>query len=286
MVFFRGVSRENMTKFLQYNWKLSPENPFHAVLQDFPEAGSYPVLDVHQALHLNCVLKGSIRGRIGNDFFRSGPGDLILDPPWEIHGDNQISAGLQLYCITVDPDALLEAFPVCRDRLPTFFLAAPGERRSFLDQPELKARIGALIRELQGLASPDEAILKMRQWLTIQRIFSVILEFLPPHRELAHDVLRLAPAMKLLVPGKTVTLSDAAQACELGVRRFSQLFRKVYRTTFSAYQLDQRLNRSAVDLRRGMSVKMAAAAGNFYDTNYFVKCFSRKFGVTLGDFRR
>ena len=46
--------------------------------------------------------------------------------------------------------------------------------------------------------------------------------------------------------------------------------------------MEQRLNRAAVNLKNGMTVKMAAASENFFDTSYFVKCFVKKFGVTPG----
>ena len=41
--------QNEQVKFLRYDWKLSPRTPFRISLQEFPEAGRYPVLDVHEA---------------------------------------------------------------------------------------------------------------------------------------------------------------------------------------------------------------------------------------------
>lgn len=272
-------------QYKRYNWQLSRENPFHFSRQNFICKEENKILDVHQALHLTCILSGAAVTRHGNETFSMQTGDLFLTPPWEIHGITHISAGLKLYNLTIDTESLLKALQFCFGRLQNLFLIPAAERWKLLQNQELKDRLKPLLAVLSTWEHPAENLQRMKQWLLIQQLFLVLLESIPLKDDLTCEALRLAPALELLTSGKNLRISEAAEACHLSVSRFSHLFRKIYHISFKAYQMEQRLNRAAVHLKAGMSVKETAARENFFDTSYFVKCFIRRFGTTPGRFR-
>lgn len=272
--------QNRQVKFLRYDWKLSPRTPFRISLQDFPEGGYYPVLDVHEAFHLQIFLKGSLRGRIGSGVYTCGEGDVILIPPWEIHGGNVLEKGLRLLVLTIDTDTLLNSLLTGREQLLALFGLTPEERAAVLT-PEIWESLRIILRKLPESGDPEDGFLQMKQWLVILEAMTVLLEktrnSLPECR--TENFRKLEPVRGLLASGKTVTVEEAAAACGLSASRFSHLFKETCRESFAARQLSMRLNRAAVNLRSGMSVKAAAASCGFYDASHFSRYFIRKFGM-------
>ena len=272
-------------KLKRISWQLSPENPFHLSQQSFEKEECFEILDVHRELHLNYNVSGTAYSRVGDKFITMERGDLMLNIPWEIHGTKHVSANLQLYSLTIDTASLLKALLFCSNRLQLLFLLSVEERWKLLQNPKLKTKLSLLLSTLFNLKRQDEQLLRMEQWLLILQIFVTILAYIPFQEKLAEKVNRLAPAIELLTKKTDVSVSDAAGICHLSVSRFSYLFSKVYRISFKTYQLEQRLNRAAVNLKEGMSVKETAASEKFFDTSYFVKCFVKRFGITPGKFK-
>lgn len=272
--------QNEQVKFLRYDWKLSPRTPFRISLQEFPEAGRYPVLDVHEAFHLQVFLNGSLRGRIGSGIFTCREGDVVLIPPWEIHGGNVLEKGLRLLALTIDTDTLLNFLLSGREQLLALFALTPEERAALLT-PEIRESLRKILRKLPECGGENDGFLQMKQWLVILEAMTVLLEMtrnsLPECR--AENFRKLEPVRSLLADGKNITVEEAAAACGLSASRFSHLFKETCRESFAARQLSMRLNRAAVNLRSGMSVKAAAAACGFYDASHFSRYFIRKFGM-------
>ena len=271
----------------QYHWKLSPQEPFAFALQIFPRSADYPRMDFHRSIHLNLVLQGGMTGRIGSGQFRLRKNDLQLTAPWELHGENHIEKSLRLLSITVDPEILLNSLIEYRETALALFLLPPEERHGFLAAPTVRQLVhdkGPALLEVDG----DGPLLKMRRWLAIQGFFVELLERLReadfPEAPL-HLHRKLSAAFELLKQNRPVTLQEAAAACSLSPGRFAHLFRELCRVPFSVYELRSRLNRAAVRLRQGASVKDAAAEECFYDASHFARHFRKQFGVTPGKFR-
>lgn len=272
--------QNRQVKFLRYDWKLSPRTPFRISLQEFPEAGHYPVLDVHEAFHLQIFLKGSLRGRIGSGVYTCREGDVVLIPPWEIHGGNALEKGLRLLSLTIDTDTLLNSLLSGGELLPALFALAPEERAALLT-PEIREVLRSILRRLPEYGDSKDGFLQMKQWLVILEAMTVLLEKIRcslPECD-AENFRKLEPARCLLAGGKAVAVEEAAAACGLSESRFSHLFKETFRESFAARQLSVRLNRAAVNLRSGMSVKAVAAACGFYDASHFSRYFIRKFGM-------
>ncbi len=84
----------------------------------------------------------------------------------------------------------------------------------------------------------------------------------------------------------TLSLSSMAQLFGFSDGYFGQLFKKLFRTTFRAYILDLRLEKSKILLlsTQWKNYEIAAAIG-IQDPNYFSTCFKRKYKMTTTQFR-
>lgn len=79
---------------------------------------------------------------------------------------------------------------------------------------------------------------------------------------------------------------DLAKICGVGVKRFRELFKQVYKTTPTQYAIDLRLNESIKLLSDGnLSIQTIADAVGFSDAYYFSKLFKKRFGVCPKKFR-
>jgi AraC-like DNA-binding protein len=82
---------------------------------------------------------------------------------------------------------------------------------------------------------------------------------------------------------------DRNQVAEhLGVhpKHVSYLFKRFGVETFTDFLMRKRLSHGLALLSRGaLSVKEIAAASGFSSSRYFIRCFSKRFGVTPGQYR-
>lgn len=277
-----------MSKTRHYDWKLSPKEPFDVRIQVFQEPADYRMMDFHRSIHLNLLLSGGMTGKVGTAFFELKPYDLQLTAPWELHGENRIEKGSRLLSITADPDMLLGNLLDFRDRALSLFLLAPEKRHCILNTEQTRGLFRACGPSLSAISGSGPEILKLRRWLAIQSLMAELLDRIPEAVLPKTDFplyQKLAGAFELLKEGRQVTIQEAAAVCSLSVSRFSHLFRQVCRISFAGYEMRNRLNRTAILLRQGVSVKAAAEQAGFYDASHFSKHFRRQFGVPPGKFR-
>lgn len=276
-----------MEKTRRYYWKFSPKEPFDFQIQVFPQPGAYQMMDFHRSIHLNLVLDGGMTGKVGTSSFHLNQYDLQMTAPWELHGDNLTEQNSRLLSITADPDILLGNLLDFRDRALSLFLLAPEERHRILNTEKTRSLFRSCGPSLCSITGNNPEILKLRRWLGIQSLLVELLNCIPAGDlpETAFPLYqKLAGAFELLKENRPVNIQEAAAACSLSVSRFSHLFRQVCRISFAGYEMRNRLNRAAILLRQGLSVKTAAEQEGFYDASHFSKHFRRQFGVPPGKF--
>lgn len=273
-----------MTDITNFDWHFSAKHPFELYREDRPDGGAFDMIDIHRPIHLHYVISGKITGRFGNSCLELMPGEIMMNSPWEIHGDDKYTPDFKMVNLVVAQDIVQDCLLCSSERLDPFLHQAPDEHRRFLNRPQLHDALRPLFMELWDITCGDPDILYMKRWLAVQQIFVTLLEFIPPQPEYSERMRKLAPALDLAA-SRPCTAVEAAAACGFSGNYFGCLFRETFHVTFASYQQEQRLNRAAVKLRKGMSVKQAAASENFYDSSYFIKCFVKRFGVLPGKYR-
>lgn len=271
-----------------YHWIFSQESPFDFDLQIFHQPLVYPLMDFHGSIHLNLILNSKMTGKVGNRVFCMKQYDFQVTAPWELHGDNHVEKDLQIISITADPDMLLGNLLDYRQKALTLFLMEPEERFRLLNTPATREVRIACCSTLTTITGDTPRILKIRRWFAIQEMLAELLDKICDVElpETSFQLyLKLSRASDLFKEGRHITIKEAADACSLSVSRFSHLFRQIYRMSFSEYEMRTRLNRAAILLRQGISVKVAAAQEGFYDSSHFSKHFLRQFGIVPGKFR-
>lgn len=79
---------------------------------------------------------------------------------------------------------------------------------------------------------------------------------------------------------------ELAKICGVGIKRFRELFKQLYKTTPAQYAIDLRLNESIKLLTDGnLSIQTIAETVGFSDAYYFSKLFKKRFGVSPKKFR-
>ncbi len=93
-------------------------------------------------------------------------------------------------------------------------------------------------------------------------------------------------SIKLNYENPDFMISDVAGLLYVSHSRMSRIFRSEVGTTIVAYLMNYRLERAAELLtEHNMTVKSLSSAVGFNDEIYFMKCFKRKFGMTVGEYR-
>ena len=273
-----------MTDIVSFDWQFSAKHPFEIYREDRPSGGILEMIDIHQPIHLQYVISGIMTGRFGDSYFDLKQDEIMMNSPWEIHGDDRYTPDFKMVNLVVAQDIVKDLLLNSGERLDPFLYQTPEEHRKFLNRPDVHDALVPLFMEIWDAQSNDPGILYMKRWLLIQQICVTLLEFIPSCPKYSAHMRKLAPALDLAARGPC-TAAEAAAACGFSENYFGCMFRETFHTTFSAYQQEQRLNRAAVKLRKGMSVKQAAASENFYDSSYFIKCFVKRFGVLPGKYR-
>ena len=282
-----------MTKCMIYNWQLSPAEPFAWETQKYTGAVRFPLLDMHQAIHLGMLTAGEITGTAAGrvSVFRSGV--FYLTAPWEIHGAMSTETGFELQMLTINPDVLFSALPRCRNAFQSFFLLTPDTRSRLLANAKQQPAFQRLFRKLEHIRKKSGPYAKTRQWLAAETFLVDFLEALaPPEPEGGcgknTGYGKLLPALRELHnTGKAMSAGTAAEHCSLSVDYFSHLFKQNFGVPFSVYEMNHRLNRAAEHLLQNRSsLKETAQLFGFSDKSHFCRCFRKNFGIPPGAFLR
>lgn len=83
-----------------------------------------------------------------------------------------------------------------------------------------------------------------------------------------------------------LTLDELAKECHLSVTSFRRLFCEIYHQSPISYLLELRIRKAKELLLLGLSLEEAALSTGFSSTNYFIRYFGRKTGVTPKAFQQ
>lgn len=268
-----------------YCWKFTEDMPFDFDIQYFPAPALNPVMDFHNSIHLNLILNHSMVGKVGNTVFHLNRYDLQITAPWELHGDNHAEKDLRLLSITADPDLLISNLIGYREMALSLFLLEPRVRHKIVNSEATSKIRMKYSAALPAVTGDDPKIANLHRWLAIQNMLAELLaciktEDLPKVPIKLYQ--KLAPALDLFKNGRIVTIQEAADACALSVSWFSHIFRQVYRTTFSEFEMRNRISHAASLLRQGLQLKVVAEQTGFYDSSHLSRYFRRYFGGTPG----
>ena len=271
-----------------YHWKFTEDMPFDFDIQFFPVPTLGPVTDFHSSIHLNLILDHGMSRKVGNTLFHFNRYDIQITAPWELHGGSQIEKNLRLLSITSDPDMLLRNLITYRHKALSLFLLEPLERYRIVNTRATRKIRMDYCAALPAITGDNPEIIKIRRWLAIQSMLAELLdcirsEDLPeaPYRLYQ----RLVPVLDLFKNEQKITVQQAAKACLLSVRQFSDIFRRVYRMPFSEFEMRNRLSHAASLLRQGLPLKLVAEKTGFYDSSHLSRHFYRHFGITPGKIR-
>ncbi len=255
-----------------YDFRLSASSPFHLMhCRSGPFSEPRPP-DIHEAVHLGIVLKGDMSGT-------RAPGCYLIGS-WEPHGSTGSQKGYELLLITFAPEELGKTLLDARKKLELLLNLPPDVRAERLKASPIRKGLTALARELLKIREEKEEFPILRQWLSIQQMFLLILgqlklDGIQPVRQ---NPSRLLPAVRLVAerPDRRHTVAEGAAACGLGTSRFATLFREFFGLSFGAYELNCRLNGATKDFELGNKLcKDIVKDWGFYDESHLRKSFRR-----------
>jgi len=271
-----------------YHWKFTEDMPFAFDMQFYPVPPLNPMIDFHSSIHINLILEHGMSRKVGNTVFHFKRGDIQITAPWEPHGGSQIEKNLRLLGITTDPDLLLRNLITYRHKALSLFLLEPLERYRIVNTPATRKIRMDYCKALPAITGSNPEIVTIRRWLAVQSMLTELLdciksEDLPEAQYRLYQ--RLVLVLDLFKNGQKISVQEAAEACSLSTRQFSDIFRQVYRMPFSKFEMRNRLSHAASLLRQGLPLKLVAEQTGFYDSSHLSRHFYRNFGITPGKIR-
>ena len=251
-----------------FNWKLNSANPVTSMNVNYGKLENIRRPDIHSAIHLGIITRGENCGRFGKDELRFSAGELYLTSPWEPHHTIE-SSGASLILITLDARSLEEFFSNCKENLSALLRMVPAARMKYINSFD---HVQNNVEKLISLAesAPSAPLEKLRLWHAVLEFFMDILPGQTENIPANDDYLRLLPVLEKL-GNKMLTLEEGAKLCNLSVSRFSVLFKNFSGLSFGRYERNFRLNGAAGTIRRGATLKEAAAAWDFCDKSHLAR---------------
>lgn len=251
-----------------FNWKLSPANPVTVMDIRYGILKKIRQPDIHSAIHLGMIRQGKNRGQFGRDELCFSAGEIYLTSPWEPHHTLE-SSGAALLLVTLDVVSLEEFFTNCRENLYTLLRMPPKLRMEYINSRKCDPDIVQKIIHCAGKESllPLE---KLRLWHAVLEFFMDILPEQSGDIPAKDDYQRLLPVLEKLGT-RMISLDEAARLCNLSSSRFSVLFKNFSGLSFGRYERNFRLNGAAGAIRRGATLKEAAAEWDFCDKSHLAR---------------
>lgn len=194
----------------------------------------------------------------------------------------------ELYNLSCAPD-LFQAMGVTLSFLHNREELFRSERRSF------QLRLGGLLfHDVRKLLIQMFRIYEERSadsHVQLRSLFSMLLLLLaqswtPP--QIHHD-LRLADTAEYMEQhfNEKLTLELLARRSGMSQNQFLRKFRREFDSSPIQYLLELRMRRACALLEESdLTIDQIAASTGFYDSNYFLKLYKRKFGISAGRARK
>jgi AraC-like DNA-binding protein len=243
-------------------------------------------LDVHQALEMVVIAKGTMERRFGALRYEVGPGDVVLCAAWEPHGWRLISREVQAVTVLFLPH-LVDSDPLGASPWLRLFAAPPADRTR-ANSPRTRRMALAAAREIAAESAEQRPGWRHAVWLSVLRVLlELSREWQPsdagratPAGASPFD--RVAPAVALAhgSPMQVVSVARAAAACRLSASHFSALFRKTMGVSFATFCRRVRLTAAArLLLDTNLPLDRIAAETGFVDASHLHRTFVRYYGV-------
>lgn len=250
-----------------FDWKLDFRNPVTSMVVSCGTASAPRPPDMHSAIHLGIILEGENRGRFGRDELSFSAGGFYITAPWEPHQTIKSTPG-KILLITLNCWSLEDFFCSCKENLNTLFRTPSAARMAYTSRLKLPDEcLNKIIDFALESTSPRQ---KLRLWHAVLELFMAIIPEQTGDLPVNEDYRRLLPVLEKL-GNRMVTLSEAASFCNLSSSRFSILFREFSGLSFGRYERNFRLNGALAAIRRGATLKEAAAEWDFCDKSHLAR---------------
>ena len=263
---------KNMAKVEFFDWKLDISNPIMLQKISVPQALNHPQLDIHSALHLLVVTDGIHYGRCGSWKQRISSGEMFLTAPWEPHC-TLAGANKTMLVINMAPEAIKNFFFTGHEKIEQLFSMPPEKRFEYLNGlPDKKRYMDSIISIADAADSPGK---KLHLW---HAVLDLLLACDPPPDSSRADFMsnrRLQPVFQHLKQ-QGLPLEDAATLCNLSISRFSTIFKANFGISYARYERLFRLNGAADSIRRGATLKEAAAEWGFCDKSHLARLLKQQ----------
>lgn len=150
-------------------------------------------------------------------------------------------------------------------------------------------RTDALFRSIleQKSATPEvyfQVLSVLMQLMSQERVKHYIFPLEQPQNNFAQQIKQI---IDLNYTNPAFHIKDAAQLLYISHPQMSRIFKEAMRLTPVAYLIDLRLSHAGELLKSGTyTIKELCAASGFSDEWHFMKSFKKKFGVTVGEYKK
>ncbi|KKA15842.1 AraC family transcriptional regulator [Sinorhizobium meliloti] len=235
----------------------------------------------HDTFSIGAIEAGSQISTIKGERSQTGPGDLYLINPDEIHDGHPGHEGYRYRMIYPSTDLLVE---ILEDVTGRSFRGTPSFSRLLLTDRELALGFQRAHRALEGKVGTLEADESMFGFLA--RLFerhgnAIIVPLQTRESSAVHR------ARDYLVENYThdIGLEELAKLAGLSRAHLIRAFRKEFHITPHAFLTDKRVREAKALLRRGWSAADTAYHCGFADQAHFSRHFKARTGVTPGAYR-
>lgn len=251
-----------------------------------------PQFDMHCQLEFGLLMAGRTRRHYRSYVTELKPGQVWFCSPCELHGSAVLTATCAYLGMTVEPQALLEAyFPEAPDMdwMAPFSAPPPrrpqaqGRRRSRL--LAMARRAGMSVRPEAELAPAGASILLLELLLELTADWQGPRQK-PAAREFYYPIVSKALGLISANPSGT-SAAEAARACAVSAIVLDRAFRAVIGSTFRRFESRSRIAEAAMYLREtGEAVGDVARRFGFADSSSFSRAFRNHYQRAPTAFRR
>ncbi|QLL63721.1 AraC family transcriptional regulator [Sinorhizobium mexicanum] len=235
----------------------------------------------HDTFSIGAIEAGSQISTIKGERSQTGPGDLYLINPDEIHDGHPGLDGYRYRMIYPSVDLLVD---VLEDVTGRAFRGTPCFSRLLLRDPELAVAFHRAHGALEGKAGALEADEGMFSFLAklFQRHGTAIIL---PVETRAPSAVHRARDYLIANYSRDLGLDELAEVAGLSRAHLIRAFRREFHITPHAFLTDKRVREAKALLRQGWSAIDTAYHCGFADQAHFSRHFKARTGVTPGAFR-
>jgi len=287
-----GTPAEWLWRATWHEYPLTPESPIYPSVRTHPRPTELRI-DLHEGIEVGLILRGRQERHYPDWMVDLAPGDVWLQPMWEPHGWRVVAPDTETVVLVFLPEFLGEEKLGGTSWLSPF--AAPPRQRPWIGDQRMRKLALAIGRDMAEEISREES-----GWLTalrlgtLQLLFRMCRTWQPPteivdtSRATMTGLSRIMPAIALVQqrrPG-SVSVAEAAAACQLSRSRFGTIFRETMGASFGQFSLRARVGYAAhCLLTTNLSVESIAHRAGFVDASHFHRYFVKFYGRTPREYR-